>query len=72
MKSCAYCAGPMRSTKALKGKHSHGICKPCVKGLEDAVRFAERQIKQCPSCVRNIGAWLKNCHPCEVSKCLSV
>lgn len=64
MKTCAYCHSPMDAAGLPKNVWSHGLCAKCDKALDVAVRMGEPEIKKCPDCPRNIGAWLKACHPC--------
>ena len=68
MKICSYCHAPMPRDKRIKRGVSHGLCEKCAPKLEEAAKWNESQIKQCPSCVRNIGAWLQRCAPCEAGK----
>ena len=67
-KECCYCGEPMDNKGLPPGVHSHGVCKPCGKELDEVTRLGENAIKVCPKCPRNIGAWLKTCKPCEESK----
>ena len=67
LSGCPYCwSKPVADPTVGAGQISHKICATCVIELDAAERWNEPQVKQCPSCIRNIGAWLERCVPCSV------
>ena len=68
---CSYCAVLIGPAKGIPvGHQSHGLCDSCSPKLDECARMGGHQVKKCPTCPRNIGAWLESCVPCAKGKCL--